>query len=156
MTGPRRLHWWTAALVALMLALGWSMVAVPLAQLLVKFVLYQAHKTIGIVIFGLTLWRLAWRWRRGAHAANRAAGVVHAVLLVLLLAMPVTGFLMSAASPSGVPTLFLGVIAIPHPIGPDPDLFARLQLLHRGEAWAMLALGLAHGAAGLWRHRAPA
>jgi len=156
MTGQRRLHWWTAALVALMLALGWSMVAVPLAQLLVKFVLYQAHKTIGIVIFGLTLWRLAWRWRRGTRAPNRAAGLVHAALLVLLLAMPVTGFLLSAASPSGVPTLFLGVIAIPHPIGPDPDLFARLQWLHRAEGWTLLTLGLAHGAAGFRRHRTPA
>ncbi|MFX7878625.1 cytochrome b/b6 domain-containing protein, partial [Acinetobacter baumannii] len=91
--------------------------AVPLAQLLVKFVLYQAHKTIGIVIFALTCWRLLWRLRgdgpglpAGWH--GRAAGAVHAVLLILLLAMPVTGFLLSAASPSGVPTLFLGVIAI--------------------------------------------
>lgn len=161
MTAARRLHWWTAALVAVMLALGWTMVAVPLAQLLVKFVLYQAHKTIGIVIFGLTLWRLALRWYRGPPALapgwrGRAAGFVHAALLVLLVAMPPTGFLLAAASPSGVPTLFLGVIAIPHPIGPDPALFARLQMLHRFEGWALLALGLAHGAAGLLFHRAPA
>jgi len=159
MTTQRRVHWWTAALVAVMLVLGWSMVAVPLALLLVKFVLYQAHKTIGIVIFGLTLWRLALRrWRGGATLPpgwrGVAAGTVHAALLVLLLAMPVTGFLLSAASPSGVPTLFLGFIAIPHPIGPDPVLFARLQGLHRLEGWAMLVLGLAHGGAGLLFHRA--
>jgi cytochrome b561 len=161
MTGARRLHWWTAGLVAIMLALGWIMVAVPLAQLLLKFVLYQAHKTIGIVIFGLTLWRLCLRWSRGGPALpsgwrGRAAGLVHAGLLVLLLAMPVTGYLLSAASPSGVPTLFLGVFAIPHVIGPDPATFARLQMLHQLEAWMMLALGLAHGAAGLFLHRAPA
>lgn len=161
MTGLRRLHWWTAALVAVMLALGWIMVAVPLAQLLVKFVLYQAHKTVGIVIFGLTLWRLTLRWRHGTSALppgwrGRAAGIVHVALLVLLLAMPTTGFLLSAASPSGVPTLFLGVISIPHPIGPDPVLFERLRMLHRLEGWAMLVLGLGHGAAGLFFHRAGA
>ncbi len=159
MTTQRRVHWWTAALVAAMLVLGWSMVAVPLALLLVKFVLYQAHKTIGIIIFGLTLWRLALRRSRGGATPGPgwrglAAGSVHAALLVLLLAMPVTGFLLSAASPSGVPTLFLGFIAIPQPIGPDPALFARLQDLHRLEGWAMLGLAVAHGTAGLLFHRA--
>lgn len=158
MTGRRKLHWWTAALVAAMLALGWIMVAVPLALLLVKFVLYQAHKTIGIVVFALTCLRLLLRRRGGGPGLppgwhGRAAGAVHAVLLILLLAMPATGFLMSAASPSGVPTLFLGVIAIPHPIGPDPALFERLQLAHRVEAWTMLVVGLAHGAAGLLARR---
>lgn len=160
MTPARRLHWWTAALVATMLVLGWVMVAVPLAQLLTKFVLYQAHKTIGIIIFGLTLWRLVLRWRSPRPAPppgwrGQAAGFVHAALLVLLLVMPVTGFLLAAASPSGIPTLFLGVIPIPHPIGPDPALFARLQALHRFEGWAMLSLGLAHGTAGLLFHRRP-
>ena len=49
----RRLHWWTAGLVATGFAIAWIMVAVPLRDLLVKFLLFQLHKTIGLTVFAL-------------------------------------------------------------------------------------------------------
>ena len=44
------------------------MVALPFRQLLLKFLLYQLHKTIGITAFVLALGQLALHWRRGRPA----------------------------------------------------------------------------------------
>src|SRR5512140_1451834 len=54
----RWLHWLTAGLVLVGFGLGWWMVAVPFRALLLKFALYQAHKTIGLVVLALVLVRL--------------------------------------------------------------------------------------------------
>jgi cytochrome b561 len=71
-TAQRRLHWWTAALVGLGFVLGWVMVAVPLRALLAKFLLYQVHKTLGLLVLGLTAARLPVRLRRGRPAWDAA------------------------------------------------------------------------------------
>ncbi|MBX6747837.1 MAG: cytochrome b/b6 domain-containing protein, partial [Acetobacteraceae bacterium] len=47
----RRLHWTTAALVVIAAPMGVVMAALPFRQLLLKFLLYQLHKTIGITVF---------------------------------------------------------------------------------------------------------
>jgi cytochrome b561 len=157
----RRLHWWTAALVALGFALGWVMVAVPLRALLAKFLLYQAHKTFGLLVLGLTLARLAVRLRRGRPAWDaalpawqlRAAAWMHAALYVLLLAVPALGYLTAATAPAQVPTLFLGVIPVPHLVGTDPAWFAVLRQVHRALAILLVALAAAHALAALANHR---
>jgi cytochrome b561 len=68
----RALHWTIAALVLLAAPLGLYMVALPFRQLLLKFVLYQLHKTIGITVFLLVLAQLALHWRRGRPVWTRA------------------------------------------------------------------------------------
>ena len=92
----RLLHWAIAALVLLAAPMGVWMVALPFRQLLLKFLLYQLHKTIGITIFVLALGQLALHWRRGRPAwidglpgwQRRAAAAVHAALFGLLCATP--------------------------------------------------------------------
>jgi cytochrome b561 len=68
--GQRRLHWWTAALVLLAFPLGWLMGSVPLSALLLKFLLYQIHKTLGILVLVLTTVRLLVRACRGASGVG--------------------------------------------------------------------------------------
>lgn len=157
----RGLHWWTAALVLLAFPLGWLMVAVPLRELLVKFLLYQLHKTLGILVFALAAVRIAVRARRGRPAwdhdlpawQRRAAGAVHALLYALLLATPALGYLTAATAPAQVPTLFFGVISIPHPLAPDAARFAVLRQVHRGFAILMVVLAAGHAAASAHNHR---
>jgi cytochrome b561 len=92
----RLLHWAIAALVLLAAPLGVYMVALPFRQLLLKFLLYQLHKTIGITAFVLALGQLALHWRRSRPAwieglpdwHRRAAAAVHAALFGLLCATP--------------------------------------------------------------------
>ena len=134
--------------MALGFGLGWLMVAVPLSALLVKFVLYQVHKTIGLTVLALAAIRFTILARRGRPAwddtladwRRRAAKVMHALLYVLLFAVPLLGYLTAATSPTSVPTLYLGVIPIPHVVPPDPDWFAMLTQVHRALAVTLIVL----------------
>ena len=160
-SAQRRLHWWSAALVAAGFALGFVMVAVPLRDLLSKFLLFQAHKTVGLTVLGLAVWRLGLRARRGRPAPDpglaawerQAAALGQGVLDALLLAVPVLGYLTACAAPSGIPTLFLFVIPIPAAIGPSPALYAVLRVVHRLAAFALVGLAVGHGLAALRHHR---
>ncbi len=156
--GIRLLHWLSAALVLVQWLLGRYMVTLGPESVAEKFVLYQRHKSLGFVVLALTLVRLAWRMTEPARPAlpstvplwqQRAATINHGLLYLLLLTMPITGFLAAAASPLGIPTLLFGVIPIPHPIGPDAQLEAILLAAHRAQGWALAALLLLHIAAAL-------
>src|SRR4051794_41668915 len=68
----RLLHWTIVTLVLLAAPMGVYMVALPFRQLLLKFLLYQLHKTIGITAFLLALGQLALHWRRGRPAWDAA------------------------------------------------------------------------------------
>src|SRR4051794_31578331 len=97
------LHWLTALLVVGMLGVGLWMVGLPIS--LNKLYVYAWHKWIGLTILLLTVLRLMWR----AHSRppplpgtvtareRRLAPWGHSALLVLLLAMPISGWLMSSA-----------------------------------------------------------
>ena len=158
----RGTHWASAGLVLVGFALGWIMVAVPYRPLLLKFSLYQAHKTIGLLVLALALWRLALRVLRRRPAWDvalspaqvRLAGLGHVALYGLLLAVPVLGYVTAAAAPIRIPTLLFGVIAVPHVIGVDAASFAWLRPIHRGAAIALVGLACGHAAVAIAHHRA--
>lgn len=158
----RALHWWTAGLVLTAFPLGWIMVAIPLHALLLKFLLYQLHKTLGILVIALTVVRVPVRltttrpaWSSGIPAwQRRSAAVVHAALYGLLLLTPLLGYVTAATAPARVPTLFLGVLPIPHLLAPDELMFRILRQLHRWAAIVLVVLAGAHVAAALHHHRA--
>lgn len=157
----RLLHWTTAVLVAGQWTLGLYMTSLGPDALSEKFLLYQRHKSLGAVILLSTLIRLAWRFverQRPEHPTTvplwqrRAAAINHLLLYLLLLAMPVTGFLAAAASPLAIPTVLFGVLPVPHPIGPDPALEALLLRAHRLQGWLLVGLVGVHAAAALKHH----
>lgn len=157
----RRLHWWTAALVLLGFVVAWIMVAIPLHELLAKFMLYQLHKSVGLTVFLLTVIRLAVRVRRGRPAPDAAiprrqrlaASIVHGLFYGLLLVIPALGYLTAATAPALVPTLFLGVIPIPHLVGPNPAWFASLRTTHRALAILLVVLACGHALIAISHHR---
>ena len=158
----RRLHWWGAGLVFLTFALGWIMVAVPLRELLLKFVLYQTHKTTGLLVLLIVFARVWFRATRGrpvwpplgltplAYLRQRAASAMHATLYCLLFVVPVLGYLSAATAPERIPTLFLLIIPIPHVLAPNPALFAILRAVHRALAITLVGLALGHAAAAIY------
>jgi cytochrome b561 len=158
----RILHWAIAALVLFAVPMGVWMVALPFRQLLLKFLLYQLHKTIGITAFLLALGQLALHWRHGRPAwaeglprwQRRAASTVHATLFGLLVATPALGYLTAATAPARIPTLFLGVVPVPHLVGTDPAWFAVLRQVHLGLALLLVLLALGHAVMALHHHRA--
>jgi cytochrome b561 len=153
----RGLHWWSAVLVFTGFALGWLMVGVPVSQLLVKFLLYQLHKTIGLTVLMLSVARLAILARRGRPELDptipdwqqKTAKGMHRGLYVLLLLVPVLGYLTAATAPAQVPTLFLGVIPVPHIVGTNPRWFPLLRQVHRLMAILLAAIGTGHAMAAI-------
>jgi cytochrome b561 len=158
----RVLHWTLAALVLLAVPLGLYMVALPFRQLLLKFVLYQLHKTLGITAFLLVLTQMALHWERGRPARDadlpgwqrRAASAVHAALFGLLVATPFLGYLTAATAPARIPTLFLGMVPVPHIVGTSPAWFAVLRQVHLGLALLLVLLACGHALMAAQHHRA--
>ena len=111
------LHWLIAALLIFQVGLGLRM---QHAQGPAKFAAFQLHKSVGITILLLTAIRLLWRWyRRPPHLVvtgwQRAlAHGVHLLLYGLLLALPLSGWVIISSSRIEVPTLLYGTIPWPH------------------------------------------
>jgi len=130
----KALHWLTALAVFALLGIGLWMTGLPIG--LQKLQVYNWHKWIGLLVLALTVARLFWRWRHPPpplpDAVSRweraLAPAGHWALLFLLLAMPVSGWLMSSAA--GVGVSWFGVLPLPNPVSPNPDLFERLLTVH--------------------------
>ncbi len=156
----RWLHGSTAGLVVVGFAMAWIMVYLPFTQLFLKFWLYQAHKSIGLIVMGLVCVRLSLRavWQRPERDGDlpgwqlQAASGVHALLYALLLVVPVLGYFTAATAPIAVPTVFLGLIKVPHLVGPDREWFAMIRPLHRGAAIALVLLACGHAMMAIHHH----
>lgn len=116
-TGAIILHWTIAALIIAQIPLGWQMGIDKSAK---SFALFQLHKSIGITILLLTLARIAWRLTHRpppltVHGLEAGlAHLVHGLFYVLLLALPLSGWLMVSISKITVPTLLFGVVPWPN------------------------------------------
>lgn len=99
----RRLHWLVAIGFISLWAVGLYMANTE------TWALYDWHKSLGVLLFGIILWRVLWRlmkgWPPAAHAYPRRelvlAKITHWVLLLGTLALPLTGMLYSGASGHG-------------------------------------------------------
>lgn len=156
----RRLHWAMAALVFMNFLLALVMVALPISALLAKILTYQLHKSLGLLLIPLWVWRLWLLARRGRPAAaalpgwqRSAARLGQGLLYALLIAVPVLGFLSAAAAPIGVETVFFLILPIPHPFPPDQALYDMLRPLHQGAAWGLVVLASGHAAMAIHHHR---
>jgi cytochrome b561 len=153
--GAIALHWATAALVVANLVLGLSMVGLPISPRKLQW--YLVHKSIGATIFLLTSLRVAWRavhppprplpmprWQR------RSAALSHALLYLLLFAIPVSGWLYSSAT--GVQVLYLGVLPLPDLVARNRGLGDVLRLVHVSLNALLFTVLLVHVAAAVKHH----
>jgi cytochrome b561 len=142
------LHWLTALLVLGLIGLGLWMVGLPLG--LDKLYAYAWHKWIGLTVLVLTVLRLAWRTYRPPPALPDTvtswerfiAPWSHGLLLVLLLALPLSGWLMSSAG--GVKVIWFGFLEMPDLVSRDLALFERLRTWHHWLAWTLMAVLTLH------------
>lgn len=152
------LHWVIAALIVGMFALGQVMTAPPPAER--DFALYQLHKSFGFVVLALVVVRLAWRWMNPQPPLpptlkpyeRGLARATHAALYALIIALPLSGWLMVSASPWQIPTVVFGVVPVPHLLGPDGDLEALFKTVHAWLGWALVAVVVLHVAGALKHH----
>jgi cytochrome b561 len=147
----KTLHWITALLVLGLIGVGLWMVGLPIS--LTKLLAYAWHKWIGLVVLALTIARLAWRWYAPPPPLpstveawhRRLSPISHSLLLVLLLAMPVSGWLMSSAG--GVTVYWFGYLQLPDLVARDQLTFEMLRTLHHKLAWVLIAVLVVHVAA---------
>lgn len=118
------LHWAIAILLITMMAVGiWMTDAIKAKETqAIAFEVYQFHKSFGILIFVLSVARVLWRL---SHAVPElphgmavwerlAAHGTHLLFYALMLALPLTGWLMVSASPWGLPTIIFSTVEVPH------------------------------------------
>ena len=163
--GARALHWIMAALILFQLGLGLRM-TVFTPDLLARFALTQVHKSWGSVIFALALLRLGWRIANRASPRLpagtppwqvRAAGASHALLYLLMIALPLSGWVAAAASPVqdmlGIENRVFDWFALPDPWVPgDKTVADAAAVFHRFAALALAGLLSLHVAAALRHH----
>ena len=156
----RWLHWVVAGLVVAAFGIGLVMVALPLTQLLAKILAYQVHKTLGLLVPPLVVWRLVLRARRGRPPEDpgipawqrRAATVGHAVLYGLLMVVPLLGYLSASTAPGQIETTLFLLIPVPHLLGPDEAAFNLLRNTHQLLAWTLVILAAGHAGVALLHH----
>ena len=150
------LHWLVALAIVSSFSVGLYMADLPLSPMKLK--LYSWHKWAGVTIFLFVLVRLGWRllhrppelpaampaWQR------RVAEATHVLLYLLMIVVPITGWLMSSAK--GFQTVYFGVLPLPDLLVKDADLGDLLQQVHKLLNFSMAALVVAHLGAALKHH----
>lgn len=130
----RVLHWATALLFLFMIPTGIFASMIP-EDAWYRTEYNVVHKTIGLIIFALVIARLIWnrRSKRPALDASlkpmerKLAHGAHVLLYVLLIAIPVTGYVMT--SHHGYPTFFF-MIELPSVL-PESQAYIVWGLFHK-------------------------
>jgi cytochrome b561 len=78
------------------------------------------------------------------------AHALHGLLYLLLLLLPMSGWLYSSAS--GFPVVYLGVVPLPDLVHKDRALAQVLREVHEAGGWLLFATVLLHAAAALKHH----
>lgn len=175
-TGLIALHWISALVVIVLLATGWWMLELirDPARMKSAFPIFQFHKSLGMLVFVVTLGRIALRLRRKAPSLpagmpgweRLAALVAQASFYLLLVAIPVIGWLYISTEWAETldkefrsPTLFFGQFAVPYAsviaeaeAGVRRTLSFRLSGVHGWLAYGLLVLIALHAAAALKHH----
>ena len=152
----RALHWLMAALIIGLIGLGLYMTAQPDGD--PKWGLYDLHKSLGVLVFGLLLLRVYWRRTSPPPALPAsmtgleafAAHAGHMLLYAAMLMLPVTGYLDSAFG--GYHVSVFGLFDIPLLFEKNKPLFELTVQAHRWIAYGLGLLVVAHACAALKHH----
>jgi cytochrome b561 len=81
---------------------------------------------------------------------RRASAIVHGLLYLLMIAIPLSGWLMSSAK--GFQTVWFGVLPLPDLLEKDRELGDLLAGVHKALNFTLLALVILHVAAAFKHH----
>ena len=170
------LHWLIALAIVGMIFAGWWMTSAiddPKTKV-TAFRVYQVHKSTGLTILMLSLFRLAWRLMHkvpplpeGMPAWEKlGARASHILFYVIMIVMPLSGWLYASTAWNvekghafNMPTIYYGLFQIPHIPGlaelPDAQRAATANVFmvtHEKLAWFTLTLLALHVGAALKHH----
>lgn len=149
-------HWFVAALIFAQFALGWLAAGWRLSP--AKLNLFVWHKSIGMVILALVLLRLMWRLANPSPTLPEdtpawerfAAHMSHALLYVLMIGMPLSGWIINSAA--GIPFSIFWTVPLPAVVAPDKHTAALATLVHFSLFLVFAVLLVVHIGAALWHH----
>ncbi len=149
-------HWLIAVLIFAQIALG--VMAASWRVSPTKLELFFWHKSTGMLILALVALRLLWRLANptpalpsGMAAWERAAArLSHLLLYALMIALPVTGWIVNSAS--NVPFRIFWLIPLPAIVAPDEPTADLAALVHGGLATLFAFALVAHIGAALRHH----
>jgi cytochrome b561 len=153
------LHWLVAALLVGQVLFGWYLEEVPRGTP-ARTIYVNLHKSTGLVLGLLILWRLYWRLRHPAPDLPStfpswqrvAARVSHIALYACMIVMPLSGYLASNFSKYGV-KLFNAILLPPWGME-DRSVYAFFNTTHVVTSYVFVTLIGLHVAAALqhaWR-----
>jgi cytochrome b561 len=150
------LHWIIAALLIINLFLGFFHEDFEKP---VRSVMMSVHKATGLTVLWLTLVRIAWRLRHRPPALDSAlkpweaglARAVHALFYLALLAIPLSGWLLTSSGNRW--TSYFGLFQVPPlPIPRSKDARELFEEMHQLLGYAMLLLVVLHVGGALKHH----
>lgn len=152
----KSLHWLVAVGVLAMIPLGWIWTTMALSP--TKLELANLHKSLGIALLALMAIRTGWRLANPVPRAPAGtprwqrwiAAVTHWLLYAVLLAMPLTGWLINSAA--NFPLKVFGLFPLPALVEPNDPLKEQAELAHLALSWCLIVLLVVHVAAALYHH----
>ncbi|MBV9859894.1 MAG: cytochrome b [Alphaproteobacteria bacterium] len=128
----RATHWIVAILAVVVVSLGWAIPDAP-RNTGSRELLLTLHRSLGLTILGLMLFRGVWRWRHPVPPLTAllprreivVAQASHIVLYALFILMPVAGYLNAAAA--GHTVSLFGLLLIP-PLVPEDDRLSQIAI----------------------------
>lgn len=145
------LHWLIALAVFGLMVAGSVMEDIP--DKILRFQVFSLHKAFGITVLALMIARLVWKLLNfslprpdASHKPweHKLAAAVQWAFYALLIAMPLSGWLMTSAANSTVSVF--GLFTAPAIWAPDPDMrrfFGGIHGLTANLIWLALALHIA-------------
>lgn len=117
------------------------------------------HKSIGFLILALAVLRLLWRLYAGAPRPlpevpgwqRKLAGITHGLLYLLLMLMPISGWVMSSAA-GGFNQTFFGMFEVPSLVAQDTQMREGAGEAHETLFWILVFVATVHAAAGVYHH----
>ena len=155
--GAMFFHWTIALLIIVNLIIGFFHEGLAPG---LRVVAMGIHKSTGLLVVVLTLGRIAWRITHRppplpASVKSLEKGLAHAVhwlLYVLMLALPLTGWLLTSAGKRKNPLDFYGLFPVPYlPVAQDEAAAHTYADRHELLGWIALALLVLH-LAGVVKH----
>lgn len=150
-------HWVMAFLMIVLLIIGLYMTRIPISRLKLK--LFGWHKELGVLVLMLVVLRLIWRRINEGRPFLPlylpqwqiiASRIVHWGFYFLMVALPISGWLISSAA--GLPASFFGWFVLPDFIAPDELKRLFFSNIHTWLAYALIFALLLHSSAALKHH----
>lgn len=149
-------HWITAVLVLFMIAAGITMLRLPQGD--AQNLLFNLHRSVGVLLFPLVLLRLIYRWRNPppplpddmAPLQKLAAHFTHYALYALLLINPLLGWWATSAFGATVNVFWL--FDLPPMVAENKPLSETLLVIHASVGIAIAVLVCIHIGAALFHH----